>query len=89
MTGEPDPLVSFETNLYFLAMMRTFNLGNSKDIGYDEFGNVWRYVNDWQRCFKKFDLDKSGSIRWLSDYLINLLYVFILLEYYYLKSVFF
>ena len=32
------------------------------EINFQQFGNIWRYVNDWQRCFRKFDKDKSGSI---------------------------
>ena len=27
-----------------------------------EFGSLWRYVVDWQNCFKTFDKDKSGAI---------------------------
>ena len=48
-------------------MMQTFNLGNCQEIDFEHFGHVWRYVNNWQNCFKKFDTDKSGSIRWVYE----------------------
>ena len=33
-----------------------------EEINFEQFGNIWRYINDWQKCFKRFDVDKSGSI---------------------------
>lgn len=30
--------------------------------GVVEFQGLWRYINDWQRVFKHFDRDRSGSI---------------------------
>merc|ERR1712079_588547 len=44
------------------AMMNSFNVGNSREIDFEHFGHVWRYVNNWQNCFKRFDVDKSGAI---------------------------
>ena len=44
------------------AMMLTFNLGNCKEIDFDHFIHVWKYMNDWQKCFKFYDKDKSGTI---------------------------
>lgn len=44
------------------AMMQAFNLNNSKEIDFEHFVHLWRYVMDWQRCFRQFDADKSGSI---------------------------
>ena len=43
-------------------MMNSFNMGNSREIDFEHFGHVWRYVNNWQNCFKRFDVDKSGAI---------------------------
>ena len=43
-------------------MMNSFNVGNSHEIDFEHFGHVWRYVNNWQNCFKQFDVDKSGAI---------------------------
>lgn len=34
----------------------------SGTIGFNEFGGLWRYVEDWKRCFGAFDQDGSGSI---------------------------
>jgi hypothetical protein len=31
-------------------------------IQFDNFGHLWRYVRDWERCFRRFDTDKSGCI---------------------------
>ena len=44
------------------AMMNSFNVGNSHEIDFEHFGHVWRYVDYWQTCFKRFDVDKSGAI---------------------------
>lgn len=27
-----------------------------------DFGALWKYVTDWQNCFRSFDTDNSGSI---------------------------
>lgn len=34
----------------------------SGTIGFNEFSGLWRYVEDWKRCFGAFDQDGSGSI---------------------------
>merc|ERR1711881_489985 len=39
-----------------------FDHDKTGEISYNEFGSLWRYVIDWQNCFKSFDKDKSGSI---------------------------
>lgn len=31
-------------------------------ISFDEFGALWKYVTDWQACFRSFDRDNSGNI---------------------------
>ena len=43
-------------------MMEAFNLGNQKELDFENFVNIWRYVMDWHKCFKRFDTDKSGCI---------------------------
>jgi Ca2+-binding EF-hand superfamily protein len=37
-------------------------LDNNGTIDFREFRGLWKYVEDWSRCFKKFDQDNSGSI---------------------------
>ena len=37
-----------------------FDKDKSGEICYTEFGALWRYVVDWQNCFKAFD--KYGHI---------------------------
>lgn len=27
-----------------------------------KFASLWKYIDDWQRCFRSFDRDNSGSI---------------------------
>merc|ERR1712079_221166 len=41
-----------------------FDHDKTGEISYSEFGSLWRYVVDWQNCFKTFDKDKSGSINY-------------------------
>lgn len=35
---------------------------NSGTINYNEFIGLWKYIEDWKRCFQAFDVDRSGSI---------------------------
>ena len=39
-----------------------FDRNNSGTIDFDEFGALWKYVTDWQACFRSFDRDNSGTI---------------------------
>ena len=39
-----------------------FDRDNSSTITFDEFAALWKYVIDWQNCFRSFDRDNSGSI---------------------------
>lgn len=43
-------------------MIAMFDKDNSSAISFDEFGTLWKYIDDWQACFKSFDKDGSGSI---------------------------
>lgn len=43
-------------------MMDAFNRGDREGIRFAEFGPLYAYVLDWQRCFRRFDKDKSGAI---------------------------
>jgi Ca2+-binding EF-hand superfamily protein len=37
-------------------------IDNSGTIAFNEFTALWRYIDDWKRCFQAFDVDRSGSI---------------------------
>ena len=39
-----------------------FDRDRSGTINFQEFGSLWKYVNDWQTTFKSYDRDNSGSI---------------------------
>ncbi|OXA64138.1 programmed cell death protein 6 [Folsomia candida] len=43
-------------------MIGMFDRDNSGTINFDEFGALWKYVTDWQQCFRSFDRDNSGTI---------------------------
>ena len=39
-----------------------FDRKQSGAIDFHEFQALWKYVTDWQNCFRSFDRDNSGSI---------------------------
>ena len=39
-----------------------FDRKQSGAIDFQEFQALWKYVTDWQNCFRSFDRDNSGSI---------------------------
>ena len=39
-----------------------FDKNLSGSIGFEEFSQLWKYVTDWQQCFRSYDKDNSGSI---------------------------
>jgi len=39
-----------------------FDVDHSGSIDFSEFQSLWKYVTDWQNCFKSFDTDNSGTI---------------------------
>jgi len=43
-------------------MIGMFDRNNTSTIDFEEFANLWKYIDDWQRCFRSFDKDNSGSI---------------------------
>lgn len=45
--------------LLFLGM---FDKQNTGSVNFQDFGALWKYVTDWQNCFRSFDADNSGNI---------------------------
>jgi Ca2+-binding EF-hand superfamily protein len=43
-------------------MIGMFDRDHTGTINFQEFGSLWKYVQDWQRTFKSYDRDNSGSI---------------------------
>ena len=43
-------------------MIGMFDRDMTGTINFQEFGALWKYVNDWQTTFKSYDKDNSGSI---------------------------
>lgn len=39
-----------------------FDRENRGQISFEDFGALWKYVTDWQNCFRSFDRDNSGNI---------------------------
>lgn len=43
-------------------MIGMFDRDHTGTINFQEFGSLWKYVQDWQTTFKSYDRDNSGSI---------------------------
>ncbi|XP_060608151.1 programmed cell death protein 6-like isoform X2 [Ruditapes philippinarum] len=43
-------------------MIGMFDRDNSGSINFQEFSSLWKYVTDWQNCFRSYDRDNSGAI---------------------------
>ncbi len=39
-----------------------FDRDQSGTINFQEFGALWKYIQDWQTTFRSYDRDNSGSI---------------------------
>lgn len=44
------------------SMIGMFDKNQRGTVSFEEFGALWKYVTDWQNCFRSFDRDNSGSI---------------------------
>lgn len=44
------------------SVLGMFDMDRSGTINFSEFQSLWKYVTDWQTCFKSYDTDNSGSI---------------------------
>ncbi|XP_039282385.1 programmed cell death protein 6-like [Nilaparvata lugens] len=43
-------------------MIGMFDKQNRGTVSFQDFGALWKYVIDWQHCFRSFDKDGSGNI---------------------------
>ncbi|KAB0794718.1 hypothetical protein PPYR_11557 [Photinus pyralis] len=43
-------------------MIGMFDKQNRGTVNFEDFGALWKYVTDWQGCFRSFDRDNSGNI---------------------------
>ncbi|XP_065064899.1 programmed cell death protein 6-like isoform X1 [Rhopilema esculentum] len=43
-------------------MIGMFDKDHNGTINFQEFGALWKYVTDWQKCFRNYDRDNSGAI---------------------------
>ena len=34
----------------------------TKEVNFETFVHLWKYIFEWQKCFRRFDTNKSGSI---------------------------
>lgn len=43
-------------------MIGMFDKQNRGTVSFEDFGALWKYVTEWQNCFRSFDRDNSGNI---------------------------
>ncbi|XP_075211898.1 apoptosis-linked gene-2 [Lycorma delicatula] len=43
-------------------MIGMFDKQGRGSVSFEDFGALWKYVTDWQSCFRSFDRDGSGNI---------------------------
>ncbi|GLG96893.1 Programmed cell death protein 6 [Gryllus bimaculatus] len=43
-------------------MIGMFDKQSRGAVNFEDFGALWKYVTDWQNCFRSFDRDNSGNI---------------------------
>lgn len=47
---------------YYFTWTGMFDRQHRGTINFEDFGAIWKYVTDWQACFRSFDRDNSGNI---------------------------
>ena len=48
--------------VHLFSHLGMFDRDNSGTINFQEFSSLWKYVTDWQNCFRSYDRDNSGAI---------------------------
>lgn len=43
-------------------MINMFDRNHKGQLNFEEFKQLWRYIEDWRKCFISFDQDKSNNI---------------------------
>ncbi|KAF7398364.1 hypothetical protein HZH66_006261 [Vespula vulgaris] len=51
-----------ETVRLMIGELGMFDKNQTGTVSFEEFGALWKYVTDWQNCFRSFDRDNSGNI---------------------------
>lgn len=47
---------------FIIILTGMFDRRQTGGVTFEEFQSLWKYVTDWQNCFRSFDRDNSGSI---------------------------
>ena len=45
-----------------MLLLGMFDKDFSGTVNFQEFSALWKYVTDWQGCFRGYDRDGSGAI---------------------------
>lgn len=43
-------------------MITMFDRSHKGQLNFEEFKQLWKYIEDWRHCFQSFDKDRSGYI---------------------------
>ena len=46
----------------FIFLPGMFDRDHNGTINFQEFGALWKYIQDWQTTFRSYDRDNSGAI---------------------------
>lgn len=49
-------------HIHFISFVGMFDKQSRGTVSFEDFGALWKYVTDWQNCFRSFDRDNSGNI---------------------------
>ena len=56
-----DWYVGFTCKFKLIQILGMFDRDGDSSINFNEFQALWRYVEDWTKCFRSFDRDNSGN----------------------------
>lgn len=43
-------------------MITMFDRNHKGQLNFEEFKQLWKYIEDWRHCFQSFDTDKTGNV---------------------------